>query len=125
VDKNSTFSGLARIALARYAKEEIQHGVEAEITSILDEKDCAMDMEDGVDLVEQGEILKLVLAPSSHDTISQPQLTVGLIPLWFTITLRYSCLQEEHNRKCTTAQPNACCQEDTHDQSGTAAISQA
>lgn len=78
VKDDSSFAELARIALARYAKDDKENGSRARVASILDEKDCALDLEDGVDLVAEGEMLKLVLAPHRHVAASSTPPDVSL-----------------------------------------------
>ncbi|KAK9419606.1 putative Nucleolar protein Dnt1-like N-terminal domain-containing protein [Seiridium unicorne] len=74
--EDATFAELANIALARYAKEDPDVVIEAETSSIIDEKDCAVDMDDEVDIIQQGEVLKLVLAfGRKHTTSSTPSKT--------------------------------------------------
>lgn len=74
---DSTFTDLARIALARYAKEDPAKGGQAAISTILDEKDCAVDMDDGIDLIKEGEVLKLVLVATQSAAISSTPPTVS------------------------------------------------
>ncbi|KAI1859362.1 hypothetical protein JX265_010365 [Neoarthrinium moseri] len=80
----ATFHDLANLALARYAREDHEVG---EIGSILDGADCAVDLEETVDLIDSDEILKLVLAPrgqtevvsisSDHSGSDDPPRTVS------------------------------------------------
>ncbi|KAI1858495.1 uncharacterized protein JN550_012628 [Neoarthrinium moseri] len=80
----ATFHDLANLALARYAREDHEVG---EIGSILDGADCAVDLEETVDLINSDEILKLVLAPkgqtevisisSDHSGSDEPPTTVS------------------------------------------------
>lgn len=60
---DSTFAELGRLTLARYAKDDLESGCRARVGCISDERDCVVDMEERVNLIEPGEVLKLVLAP--------------------------------------------------------------
>lgn len=62
---SSTFGDLVSTAIARYAKDDPENGGKASIDAVLDEANCAVELDETLDLVGAGEILKLVLAKST------------------------------------------------------------
>lgn len=62
LDEESTFANVVDAALERYAKQDPERPSQTVPAGIFDEKCCALDLDDGVDILEDGEVLKLVLA---------------------------------------------------------------
>lgn len=75
---DSTFGDLAGTALARYVRENPQQASGAGIDSLLDDKFFAADLEDTLDLLSNGEIMRLMLAPSPRDPIVDISTSVGV-----------------------------------------------
>ncbi|ETS88278.1 hypothetical protein PFICI_02106 [Pestalotiopsis fici W106-1] len=70
LDPDSNFADLANVALSRYAKEHPECSIKPVAGGIFDEKYCSVDLEDGLDIIQQGEVLKLVLAPDESNAIT-------------------------------------------------------
>jgi hypothetical protein len=82
LDEDSTFADLANAALARYTKEHPECSRKPVAGGIFDEKNCAVDLDDGVDIIQQGEVLKLVLAPSESSAITSTTSNVSSYSLY-------------------------------------------
>jgi hypothetical protein len=85
VKDDSTFADLANTALARYAKECPPQGSDAEVEAILDEAFFAVEKGETLDLLRDGEVLKLVLAPDRQDVVLDISSGVSDPPVYQTV----------------------------------------
>lgn len=77
-NSNATFADLAASVIERYERSQQGGGHRPEISEALDEKDCAFDMADAIDIIEPNEFVRFILAePPNADQNPSASQSVG------------------------------------------------